>query len=104
MMNSLGVTPNDEQPKERGCFRASHGCCQILEDCLIKEVGAGGSSKSESECGDSKIERNDWSDGGKMEFEMLEEVCVWIRQIVTLVGCGQNKSQNHLCRNCSDFF
>ena len=39
-------------------------------------MGAGGSVKSENKHSHSKIERNDWSDVGKMEFKMLEEVCV----------------------------
>ena len=56
MMNSLEITPNSEQLKERGHFRASDGCCQILEDCFIKEVAAGGSVKSENKCSDSKLE------------------------------------------------
>lgn len=53
----------------------SSSWCQILKDCHV-EVGAGDSMKSENKCSDSKVERNDWSDGGILVFKILEVVCL----------------------------
>lgn len=63
---------------KRRCFRASNRWCEILEGCYVEEVGAGGSVKSENKCSDSKVERNDWSDGGMLVFKILEVVCVCV--------------------------
>ena len=41
MMNSLEIIQDNEQLKERECFRAIDGCYQISEGCQIEKVGAG---------------------------------------------------------------
>lgn len=48
MMNSLEIILDDEQLKERRCFRASNRWCEILEGCYVAEVGTGDSVKSET--------------------------------------------------------